>query len=380
MLRFLTAGESHGPGLVTIVEGLPAGLEVTVPLLACELTRRRVSLGRGNRAAIETDQVEVLGGVRFGRTLGGPVAVLVRNREWPEWQETMSPFPGSAKPVTRPRPGHADLPGMLKYDTHDARDVLERASARETAARAVAGTLAATLLRRAAVEVLGHVVQVGAVRSEGAGPGLGDRPLIESSSVRCLDQAAAAAMVIQIEQARREGDTLGGVVEVLAFGVPPGVGSHVHWDRRLDGLLAAALMSIPGIKAVEVGDGIAGAAQRGAEAHGEIAREGGELRRLGGGSGGIEGGMSNGQTIRLRAAMKPLSTLASARTVDIATGEPAPAVAERSDVCAVPSAAVVAEHMTAWVLAAEMTRMFGGDTVDDFTRAVAAYRGRVAGF
>lgn len=382
MLRFLTAGESHGPGLVTIVEGLPAGLEVSADALAAELARRRRGHGRGRRMSVERDELEILGGVRFGRTLGGPVAVVVRNREWPQWRERMSPEPGGgAAPLTAPRPGHADLPGMLKYGTHDARDILERASARETAARTVAGRLAKALLEAAGVTVVSHVVAIGGVRAEGPVPGVGDLRQVDASPVRCLDPAAAAAMVAEIDRAHDEQDTLGGVVEVIAYGVPAGVGSHAHWDRRLDALLAGALMSIPAIKGVEVGDGFLGAGRRGSQGQDEIAFGGDGFTRASARAGGIEGGMSTGQPIRVRAAMKPLSTLGRPRrTVDVATKEPAEALRERSDTCAVPAAGVVAEQMVAWVLADEMVRMFGGDTVGDFRGAVEAYRQRLARF
>lgn len=383
MLRFLTAGESHGPGLVAVVEGLPAGLEVTAEALSAELARRRRGHGRGRRMAVEEDDLEILGGVRLGRTLGGPVAVVVRNAEWARWQEAMAPAPGGegVARLTKPRPGHADLAGMMKYDTHDARDVLERASARETAARAVAGALARNLLATAGVSVVSHVVAIGPVAAGAPAPEAGDGARVDGSPVRCLDSGAAAAMVAEIDRAHREGDTLGGVVEVLAYGVPAGVGSYVHWDRRLDAALAGALMSIPGIKGVEVGDGFAAAARLGTEAHDAIGYAGGGFVRETARAGGIEGGMSTGQAIRLRAAMKPLSTLGRpARSVDVATKRPAAALRQRSDTCAVPAAGVVAEHMVAWVLAAEMVRMFGGDTVGDFSGAVEAYRRRLAGF
>ncbi|MCU0281846.1 MAG: chorismate synthase [Acidimicrobiia bacterium] len=383
MLRFLTAGESHGPGLVTVVEGLPAGLPVTAAGLSAELARRRRGHGRGRRMALEADELEILGGVRFGRTLGGPVAVLVRNSEWPEWQEVMAPAPGAAPAValTTPRPGHADLAGMLKYDTHDARDILERASARETAARTIAGALAQALLATAGVSVLSHVVAIGKVAAGGRLPEARDRRRIDRSPVRCLDREAAAEMVAEIDRARRAGDTLGGVVEVLAFGVPAGLGSHVHWDRRLDAALAAAVMSIPGIMGVEVGDGFALASRPGSEAHDGIGYSEGGFVRSTTRAGGIEGGMSTGQVVRLRAAMKPLSTLrVPADSVDAVTKRPARALRQRSDTCAVPAAGVVAEQMVAWVLAAEMARSFGGDTVADFSGAVEAYRRRLAGF
>jgi len=380
MLRFLTAGESHGPALVTIVEGLPAGLRVTVEGLAGELARRRLGFGRGPRMALERDELEILGGVRFERTLGSPVAVVIRNTEWPRWQTTMTPGPGEPeRPSRAPRPGHADLAGMLKYDTKDARDILERASARETAARTVAGHLAKQLLATVGIRIISYVVAIGEVTTAASTlPGPEDLDRIDASPVRTADPDAEAAMIAAIEAAKADRDTLGGVIEVLAFGVPPGVGSHVHHDRRLDALLAGALMSIPAIKGVEVGDGFAVARARGSSAHDEITYEGGGFRRRSGRAGGIEGGMSTGEVVRLRAAMKPISTLMRPlETVDVVTKEPAKAIRERSDVTAVPAAGVVAEAMTAIVLAQEMQRKFGGDTVDDFTAAVAAYRARV---
>jgi len=383
MLRFLTAGESHGPGLVTIVEGLPAGLGVSAAGIAGELARRRLGYGRSRRMDIEQDELEILGGIRFGRTLGSPVAVVVRNTEWPRWSGEMSIEPGeAARPLTTPRPGHADLAGMLKYGTGDARDILERASARETAARTVAGYLAKRLLEAASVAVVSHVISIGAEAvGNGRRPGPEDLATIDASPVRAFDAGASARMVAAIDRAREERDTLGGVVEILAYGVPPGVGSHVHWDRRLDGLLAGALMSIPAIKAVAVGDGFATAARRGSEAHDDIGMDDGTLVRVTDRAGGIEGGMSTGQAVRTRMVMKPLSTLMKPLpTVDLATGKPDEAFRERSDVCAVPATAVVGEQMVAFVLAAEMARMFGGDTVETFAAAVAAHRDRVSGF
>lgn len=383
MLRLLTAGESHGPGLVAVVEGLPAGVEVDAAGIAEELRRRRLGHGRGRRMLIERDELEILGGVRFGRTLGSPVAVVIRNTEWPKWEEEMSPAPGTAaRPLTTPRPGHADLSGMIKTGTHDARDVLERSSARETAARTAAGYLAKRLLDAAGVTVISHVVAIGGVEAAaGRSPGPEDLAAIDASPVRTLDPEAERAMVAAIDRAHAERDTLGGIVEVLAFGVPPGVGSHVHWDRRLDATLAGALMSIPAIKAVEVGDGLRSASRPGSEAHDEIGYQGDRFTRDTDRAGGLEGGMTTGQAIRLRAAMKPLSTLMRPLgTVDVVTKEPAEAFRERSDVCAVPAAGVVAEQMVAFVLADEMLRKFGGDTVGDFTAAVDAYRHRVASF
>jgi len=376
MLRFMTAGESHGPGLVTIVEGLPRGLEVSAGQITDELARRRMGYGRGKRMAIEKDEIEILGGIRHGETLGSPVSVLIRNTEWPRWSEEMSPEPAaSRKQVTRPRPGHADLSGMLKYGTDDARDILERASARETAARTVAGILAKIFLASSGVRVFSHVVSIGSATSEGPAPGPEDQDRVDDSPVRCLDPTAEAAMIAAIEDAKAQRDTLGGVFEVLGFGVPPGIGSHVHYDRRLDSLLAGAIMSIPAIKGVEIGDGFEVAALPGSKSHDEILLEDGSLLRPTNRAGGTEGGMSNGETVRVRGAMKPISTLMRPlRTVDMSTGEPAEAVRERSDVCAVPAAGVVGEQMVAFVLAAEFQRKFGGDTVDEFVAAVDRYR------
>jgi len=385
MLRFLTAGESHGPALVTIVEGLPAGLTVTRAGLAAELARRRSGFGRGRRMGLEQDEIEMLGGVRFGKTLGSPVAIVVRNTEWPKWQEQMSPEPGdgAGRKLTAPRPGHADLAGMLKYDTHDARDILERASARETAARTVAGYLAKTMLAELGVEIVSHVGSIGdAASTSEALPTPADLAAIDASPVRAFDRQAERAMVAAIEAAQADRDTLGGVVEVLAYGLPPGIGSHVHHDRKLDGLLAGALMSIHAIKGVEVGDGFASAGRRGTAAHDEIYHEqGAGYHRTTNRAGGTEGGMTIGDVLRLRAAMKPISTVMQPLdTVDVVTREPEKAFRERSDVCAVPAAGVVAEQMVAIVLAQEMQRKFGGDTIGDMTEALEAYRKRLASF
>jgi chorismate synthase len=383
MLRFLTAGESHGPGLVTIVEGLPSGLEVSVEGLAAELARRRLGFGRGPRMRLEKDTIEVLAGIRFGLTLGSPVAVIVRNTEWERWKDEMAIEAGTTgRPMTAPRPGHADLAGMLKYDTHDARDILERASARETAARTVAGFLAKSLLGTVGVGVVSHVVAIGGVAvPAGITPGPTDQEVVDESPVRAFDAAAGEAMVAAIESAKAERDTLGGVVEVLAYGVPPGVGSHVHHDRRLDAKLAGALMSIQGIKGVEIGDGFTVSAGPGSAAHDEIYHAGDEFRRHTDRAGGIEGGMSIGSPVRVRAAMKPISTLMRPLdTIDVVTKEPAKAFRERSDVCAVPAAAVVAEEMVAIVIVQEMQRKFGGDTVADFRASVEAYQARLEAF
>ena len=387
MLRWLTAGESHGPALVATLEGLPAGVPVTTGEIAEALARRRLGHGRGARMSFERDEVRILGGVRHGLTLGSPVAVSVANTEWPKWEQVMSADPvdpvvlaGQARnaPLTRPRPGHADLAGMQKYSLTDARPVLERASARETAARVALGTVAAAFLRHAlGVSLLSHVVRIGAAAAEDGAPlpGPGDQQVIDASPVRAFDPDLAARMVAEVDAARRDGDTLGGVIEVLAFGLPPGLGSHAHWDRRLDGRLAAALMGIQAIKGVELGDGFTSAGRRGSEAHDEIERDAaGLIRRRTGRAGGTEGGISTGEVLRVRAAMKPISTVPRALdTVDVATGEPAAAINQRSDVCAVPAAGVVAEAMVALVLADAALEKFGGDHLTETRRNVAGY-------
>lgn len=386
MVRWLTAGESHGPALVAIAEGLPAGIQVTSQDIADDLARRRLGAGRGARMKFEQDEVRILGGVRHGRTMGGPVAIEVGNSEWPKWEQVMSADPvdeaslaelARSAPLTRPRPGHADLVGMQKYGFDDARPVLERASARETAARVALATVARAMLRQVAgVEVLSHVVRIGsaAVPDGSPLPLPGDLAVIDASAVRCFDEESAQAMEGQIASAHRDGDTLGGVVEVLAYGLPPGLGSHVHWDRRLDARLAAALMGIQAIKGVEVGDGFALASVRGSAAQDEIVSGEAGLRRTSGHSGGTEGGMSTGEVLRVRAAMKPISTIPRAlRTVDVATGEAAPAINQRSDVCAVPAAGVVAEAMVAMVLADAILEKFGGDSVGEVARNLQGY-------
>ncbi|MGQ0744403.1 MAG: chorismate synthase [Acidimicrobiales bacterium] len=386
MLRYLTAGESHGKALVVIVEGLPAGLGVTVEEVASELARRRLGYGRGPRMRFEADELTLVGGVRHGRTLGSPVAIEIANSEWPKWTEEMDPAPGKTlKPLTRPRPGHADLPGMQKYGFDDARDVLERASARETAARVAAGSLAKALLAQVGVSILSHVVAMGPAATKSTDrPGPADLGSIDSSPVRCFDAAAEAAMIAEIKDAAREGDSLGGVAEILAYGLPVGLGSHVHWDRRLDAQLAAALMSIPAVKGVEIGDGFEVAARRGSAAHDEILWDGdeppGRYRRPTARAGGIEGGMSNGEVLIARAAMKPLATLNRPviRTVDVVTKAEGVSFKERTDVTAVPAMGVVAETMVALVLAAEALRKFGGDTVAEMVRNHGAYLGALA--
>jgi len=383
MLRFLTAGESHGPGLVTIVEGLPAGLPVSAEGIAAELARRRLGYGRGRRMALEKDELEILGGVRFGATLGSPVAVVIRNTEWPKWEQEMSTTPGtSQRPLQTPRPGHADLAGMIKYDTHDARDILERASARETAARTVVGYLAKQLLASIDVHIVSHVVAIGTVQaSTSLLPEPADQAAIDASPVRALDTVGAAGMVEEIERAKADRNTLGGVFEILVHGLPVGIGSHVHWDRRLDSALAEALVSIPAIKGVELGDAFTVAATPGSAAHDEIYHDETGFNRRTNRAGGVEGGMSIGDVVRIRAAMKPISTLMRPLdTVNVETKEAEKAFRERSDVCAVPAAAIVGEQMVAYVIAREVQRKFGGDTVRELQSSLAAYRKHVAGF
>jgi chorismate synthase len=385
MLRWLTAGESHGRALVAVCEGVPAGVEVRAADVAAALARRRAGYGRGARMKFEQDEVEFTGGIRHGLTLGSPVAIRIGNTEWPKWETVMSADPVEAEilagqarnaPLTRPRPGHADLAGMQKYGQDDARAILERASARETAARVALGEVARRLMRQVlGAEIVSHVVALGAVRAPDEYlPGPQDQARIDADPVRCLDARASAAMQAEIDAAHRDGDTLGGVVEVIAYGLPPGLGSHVQWDRRLDGRLAGALMSIQAIKGVEVGDGFTTAARRGSLAHDEIEGTSAGIRRLTNRAGGIEGGMSTGEPIRLRAAMKPISTVPRALgTVDVRTGEPARAINQRSDVTAVPAAGVVAEAMTALILADAMLEKFGGDSVTETARNAEAY-------
>jgi chorismate synthase len=370
----LTAGESHGRALVVTVEGLPANLPITAEQVGAELARRRLGFGRGPRMRFEQDELTLIGGIRHGRTLGSPVAIEIGNTEWPKWEEEMSPGPGrTAKPLTRPRPGHADLAGMQKYGFSDARDVLERASARETAARVAAGALAKALLEHLGMSVISHVIQLGSVVSKATDrPTPDDLPAIDASQVRCFDPDAEASMIDEIKAAAKDGDSLGGIVEVLAFGVPVGLGSHVHWDRRLDALLGQAMLSIPSIKAVEIGEGFDVAGRRGSQAHDAILwdADDGTYRRATSRAGGIEGGMSTGDLIVVRAAQKPLSTLNRPvlRTVDTETKEETVSFKERTDVTATPAAGVVAETMAALVLAGEALRKFGGDSLDEVIR------------
>jgi chorismate synthase len=380
VLRYLTAGESHGQKLGVIIEGLPAGLEVTVEDVAAELARRRLGYGRGPRQRFERDELHLVGGVRHGRTLGGPVLIEVPNPEWPKWVDEMSPAPGEpSKKLTKPRPGHADLAAMQKYGYDDARDALERASARETAARVAAGALAKLLLRGIGVEIVSHVVAMGGVHApSGARPTPDDLDAVDASPVRCFDPETSEAMVAAIKAAAKQGDSVGGVAEVVAYGVPVGLGSHVHWDRKLDALLAFALMSIQAVKAVEIGEGWDVADRLGSQAHDPITWDaaGGEYRRGSQLAGGIEGGISTGEPLIVRAAMKPLSTLNRPvlKTVDVVTKEEAVSFKERTDVTAVPAMGVVAETMTALVLAGEALRKFGGDSVAELQRNADAYR------
>ena len=386
-MRWLTAGESHGPALSAIIEGIPASVQITTADIDYHLARRRLGVGRGARQNFEADKVTILGGIRLGLTQGGPISIQVANSEWPKWEKVMSADPvpeeeiknlGRNAPLSRPRPGHADLVGMQKYDFDDARAILERASARETAARVALGAVARAFLQQTCgITVLSHVLSIGSVRvpENTELPSASDMKRIDEDPVRCADAKTSAVMITEIESAHSDGDTLGGVVEVLAYNLPPGLGSHVHWDRRLDARLAAAMMGIQAIKGVEVGDGFTTATRRGSVAHDEIERgPDGAIRRRTDRAGGTEGGMSNGEILRVRAAMKPISTVPKALdTVDVKTGEAAKAINQRSDVCAVPAAGVVAEAMVALVLAEAVLEKFGGDSVGETKRNFESY-------
>ncbi len=384
MLRWLTAGESHGPELIAILEGLPAGVPVSPEAIQADLVRRTLGYGRGARMKFEQDELSISGGVRFGLTMGSPVALRIGNTEWPRWVDVMSATPvdletlpkGRGAALTRPRPGHADLVGMQKYDFPEARNVLERASARETAARVALGAVARAFLGGLGVELVAHTLSIGAVRvPEGSPlPVPGDVAALDADPLRCFDAATSAAMVEEVDRAHTDGDTLGGVVEVLAYGLPPGLGSYTHWDRRLDSRLAAALMGIQAIKGVELGDGFLTTTRRGSQAHDELVIGDDGITRLSDRAGGVEGGMSTGTVLRVRAGMKPISTVPHAlRTVDVATGAAAEAHHQRSDVCAVPAAGVVAEAMVALVLADAMLEKFGGDSLGETRRNLDAY-------
>ncbi len=386
-MRWLTAGESHGPALVGIVEGIPAHVLVTTSDIDEDLRRRRLGFGRGARQNFEADKVTIVGGIRHGVTQGGPIAIEIANSEWPKWEKVMAadPIPkeeienlGRNAPLTRPRPGHADLVGMQKYEFDDARPILERASARETAARVALGAVARRFLRQVAgIEILSHVVSIGAVEipADYQLPLKNSRDSIDQDEVRCAFPDVSKKMIDEINDAHSQGDTLGGVVEVLAYDLPPGLGSHVHWDRRLDSRLAGALMGIQAIKGVEIGDGFTTAKRRGSHAHDEIERDSsGAIRRRTGRAGGTEGGMSTGEVLRVRAAMKPISTVPKALdTIDTSNGEAAKAINQRSDVCAVPAAGIVAEAMVALVLAESFLEKFGGDSLMESKRNLASY-------
>lgn len=384
MLRWLTAGESHGPSLTAVLEGLPAGIEISTEQLTTALARRRLGYGRGARMKLELDDVSFTGGVRHGKTMGGPIAIVIANTEWPKWEQVMSPdavapelLTGArAEALTRPRPGHADFTGMQKYGFLDSRPVLERASARETAARVALGEVAATFLRALDIQLITHTVSIGTVmaKAEMALPKPTDLEEIDADPLRAFNRDLSAEMVAEVDKAHSDGDTLGGVVEVLVYGLPPGLGSFVHWDRRLDSQLAGALMGIQAIKGVEVGDGFETARRRGSEAHDEIVIGSDNVERLTDRAGGIEGGMSNGEVLRVRAAMKPISTVPRAlQTIDVATGDQAKAHHQRSDVCAVPAAGVVAEAMVALTIANAVLEKFGGDSIDETKRNMLSY-------
>jgi chorismate synthase len=387
MLRWLTAGESHGPALTAILEGLPAHVVIDTNTIDADLRRRRLGFGRGARQNFEADVVTLLGGVRHGLTQGGPIALTVGNSEWPKWEQVMSANPVDAEvldslarnaPLTRPRPGHADLVGMQKYGFDDARPILERASARETAARVALGAVARAFLEQTiGATILSHVLSIGAVSvpEDAQLPSATDMGRIDEDLVRCADPTTSAAMIAEIEDAHSSGDTLGGVVEVLVYNLPPGLGSHTHWDRRLDARLAGAMMGIQAIKGVEIGDGFTTARRRGSVAHDEIERDAeGKIRRRTDRAGGTEGGMSNGEILRVRAAMKPISTVPRALdTIDTKSGEAAKAINQRSDVCAVPAAGIVAEAMVALVLADAVLEKFGGDSVQETRRNYLSY-------
>ncbi|MEY3148845.1 MAG: chorismate synthase [Actinomycetota bacterium] len=386
-MRWLTAGESHGPALVGVLEGMPASVQISSQDIDEDLRRRRLGFGRGARQNFEADKVTIIGGIRHGMTQGGPIAIEVGNSEWPKWEKVMSADPvdpeqieslGRNAPLTRPRPGHADLVGMQKYDFSDARPVLERASARETAARVALGAVARRFLRQVAgIEVLSHVVSIGkaSIPEDYVIPAIDAQRVIDEDEVRCAFPDSSRAMIAEINDAHANGDTLGGVVEVLAYNLPPGLGSHVHWDRRIDSRLAGALMGIQAIKGVEIGDGFTTATRRGSQAHDEIERDSsGQIRRRTGRAGGTEGGMTTGEVLRVRAAMKPISTVPKALdTIDTSNGEAAKAINQRSDVCAVPAAGIVAEAMVALVLADAITEKFGGDSLGETKRNIDSY-------
>lgn len=384
MLRWLTAGESHGPELIAVIEGLPSGVPISMDGIRADLARRKLGYGRGSRMKFEQDELHLSGGVRHGFSMGSPVAIRIGNTEWPKWVEVMSPEPveisdksrGRSAALTRPRPGHADLAGMQKYGFDEARPVLERASARETAARVALGAVARAFLAELGISLVSHTLAIGPVRvpEDADLPVPSDLEALDADPLRCFDASTSERMVAEVDAAKRDGDTLGGVVEVLAYGLPPGLGSYVHWDRRLDARLAAALMGIQAIKGVEVGDGFLTTTRRGSAAHDELVQEADGIARQSDRAGGTEGGMTTGTVLRVRAGMKPIATVPhSLRTVDIATSEAATAHHQRSDVCAVPAAGVVAEAMVALVLAEAVLEKFGGDSVPETKRNLDGY-------
>ena len=383
MLRWITAGESHGPELIGVIEGLPAGVPVLASDIQEALSQRRLGYGRGARMKFEQDEVTLSSGIRFGLTQGGPIAIRIANTEWPKWETVMSAAPVSAEdltgargaPLTRPRPGHADFTGMQKYGFEEARPVLERASARETATRVALGQIAKNFLSELGIALVTHTVAIGTASNNSTLlPKPSDRDALDEDAVRCFDKAASQAMVAEIDECHSAGDTIGGVTETLVYGCPPGLGSYVHWDRRLDAQLAAAVMGIQAMKSVEIGDGLETTKRRGSVAHDEIVREDGSVHRLTDRAGGIEGGMSNGEVIRVRAGMKPISTVPRAlQTIDTSTGDAATAHHQRSDVCAVPAAGVVVEAMVALVVANSVLEKFGGDSIAETKRNLTSY-------
>jgi chorismate synthase len=383
MLRWITAGESHGPELIGVIEGLPAGVPVLLEDIQEALAQRRLGYGRGARMKFELDQVTLSTGIRFGLTQGGPIAIRIANTEWPKWETVMSAAPVSQEdltgarsaPLTRPRPGHADFTGMQKYDFDEARPVLERASARETATRVALGQVAKNFLSALGIELVTHTVAIGTAQNTSTAlPKPSDKAMLDEDAVRCFDKDASLSMVAEINDCHSSGDTIGGVTETLVYGCPPGLGSYVHWDRRLDAQLAAAVMGIQAMKSVEIGDGLETTKRRGSVAHDEIVREDGSVHRLTDRAGGIEGGMSNGEVIRVRAGMKPISTVPRAlQTIDTATGDATTAHHQRSDVCAVPAAGVVVEAMVALVVANSVLEKFGGDSLGETKRNLESY-------
>jgi chorismate synthase len=382
MLRWITAGESHGPELVCVLEGFPAGVEIDKSYIISQMARRRLGYGRGSRQKFEQDELTISSGVRHGISQGGPIAVRIANTEWPKWEQIMSAEPvdmeqlsgARAQPLTRPRPGHADFTGMQKYGFEESRPVLERASARETAARVALGSIGKAFLASLGIEIISHTTSIGTVSVQDVTPKPKDRQTLDDDPVRCADSKTSEAMVNEIDNAKKDGDTLGGTIEVLVYGLPPGLGSYVHWDRKLDGRLAQAMMSIQAMKSVEIGDGLETTKRRGSEAHDEIEVIDGEVSRKTERAGGLEGGMTNGEILRVKVGMKPISTVPRAlSTVDTSTGEEATAHHQRSDVCAVPAAGIIAEAMAALVLADAVIEKFGGDSLEEVDRNMQSY-------